>query len=60
VELGEIHRKLELARRIQLSLLPGALSESADIRIVARYVPVTPVPAISMTSLSPATGRGGC
>ena len=43
VELGEIHRELELARRIQLSLLPGAFPESADFRVAARYVPVTSV-----------------
>jgi serine phosphatase RsbU (regulator of sigma subunit) len=32
---------LELARRIQLSLLPEAFPESANFRITARYVPVT-------------------
>ncbi len=43
VELGEIHRELELARRIQLSLLPAAFPESADFRVAARYVPMTSV-----------------
>ena len=43
VELREIHRELELARRIQLSILPGAFPESADFRVAARYVPVTSV-----------------
>ena len=43
VELGEIHRELELARRIQLSILPGAFPESADFRVAARYVPMTSV-----------------
>jgi sigma-B regulation protein RsbU (phosphoserine phosphatase) len=43
VEQGEIHRELELARRIQLSLLPGAFPESANFRVTARYVPVTSV-----------------
>ena len=43
VELGEIHKELELARRIQLSILPGAFPESADFRVGARYVPMTSV-----------------
>jgi sigma-B regulation protein RsbU (phosphoserine phosphatase) len=43
VELGEIHRELELARRIQLSLLPESFPESADFRVAARYVPMTSV-----------------
>ena len=43
VELGEIHRELDLARRIQLSILPGAFPESADFRVAARYVPMTAV-----------------
>jgi sigma-B regulation protein RsbU (phosphoserine phosphatase) len=43
VELGDIHRELELARRIQLSILPGAFPESADFRVAARYVPMNSV-----------------
>jgi sigma-B regulation protein RsbU (phosphoserine phosphatase) len=43
VELGEIHKELELARRIQLSILPGAFPESTDFRVAARYVPMTSV-----------------
>jgi phosphoserine phosphatase RsbU/P len=43
VELGDIHRELELARRIQLSILPGAFPESADFRVAARYVPMASV-----------------
>ena len=42
-ELGEIHKELELARRIQLSLLPGAFPDSAAFRVAARYVPMTSV-----------------
>jgi len=42
-ELGEIQRELELARRIQLSLLPAAFPESAAFRIAARYVPMNSV-----------------
>jgi sigma-B regulation protein RsbU (phosphoserine phosphatase) len=43
VELGEIHSELELARRIQLSILPGAFPESIAFRVAARYVPMTSV-----------------
>jgi sigma-B regulation protein RsbU (phosphoserine phosphatase) len=43
VELGEIQGELELARRIQLSILPKAFPESGDFRVAARYVPMTAV-----------------
>ena len=43
VELGEIHRELELARGIQLSILPSAFPDSAAFRVAARYVPMTSV-----------------
>ncbi len=43
VELGEIHQELELARRIQLSILPPAFPESPDFRVAARYVPMKAV-----------------
>jgi sigma-B regulation protein RsbU (phosphoserine phosphatase) len=42
-EYGEIQRELELARRIQLSLLPAAFPESTVFRIAARYVPMNSV-----------------
>jgi len=42
-ELGEIHRELELARRIQLSLLPAPFPESLAFRVAARYVPMNTV-----------------
>lgn len=43
VELGEIQKELELARRIQISLLPAAFPESKAFRVAARYVPMTSV-----------------
>ena len=43
VELGEIHRELELARRMQLSILPGAFPDSASFKVAAKYVPMTSV-----------------
>jgi phosphoserine phosphatase RsbU/P len=42
-ELGEIHAELELARRIQLSILPAAFPTSAHFHVAARYVPMTSV-----------------
>ena len=43
LELSEIHQELELARRIQLSLLPPPFPESTAFRIAARYVPMNSV-----------------
>jgi sigma-B regulation protein RsbU (phosphoserine phosphatase) len=42
-EYSEIQRELDLARRIQLSLLPASLPDSAVFRIAARYVPMNSV-----------------
>jgi sigma-B regulation protein RsbU (phosphoserine phosphatase) len=43
VELGEIQKELDLARSIQLSLLPGEFPTSTRFRVAARYVPMTSV-----------------
>jgi sigma-B regulation protein RsbU (phosphoserine phosphatase) len=43
LELGEIQKELELARSIQLSLLPGAFPSTDAFQIAARYVPVKSV-----------------
>ena len=43
VELGEIHKELQLARTIQLSILPGEFPISTNFRVAARYVPMTSV-----------------
>jgi sigma-B regulation protein RsbU (phosphoserine phosphatase) len=42
-EYAEIQKELELARRIQLSLLPGEFPDSAAFKVAARYVPMTSV-----------------
>jgi len=42
-QLGEIKKELEVAKRIQLSILPAAFPESANFRVAARYVPMTSV-----------------
>lgn len=43
LQLGEIQRELEVAKRIQLSILPSAFPDSANFRVAARYVPMTSV-----------------
>jgi sigma-B regulation protein RsbU (phosphoserine phosphatase) len=42
-ELNEIQRELDLARRIQLSLLPAAFPESRTFHVAARYAPMSSV-----------------
>jgi sigma-B regulation protein RsbU (phosphoserine phosphatase) len=42
-ELGEIQQELELARRIQLSILPASFPASRSFRVAAKYVPMTSV-----------------
>jgi len=42
-QLKEIQKELEVARRIQLSILPGEFPTSTDFQVAARYVPMTSV-----------------
>jgi sigma-B regulation protein RsbU (phosphoserine phosphatase) len=42
-QLNDIQKELEVARRIQLSILPGEFPDSAAFRVAARYVPMTSV-----------------
>jgi sigma-B regulation protein RsbU (phosphoserine phosphatase) len=42
-QLSEIQRELEVARRIQLSILPALFPSSDNFRVAARYVPMTSV-----------------
>src|ERR1700693_1956353 len=42
-QLNAIHKELEVARRIQLSILPGEFPSSENFRVAARYVPMTSV-----------------
>ncbi len=39
----EIQKELEVARRIQMSILPGEFQSNANFRVAARYVPMTSV-----------------
>lgn len=43
LRFGKIQKELEVARRIQLSILPAAFPPSANFRVAARYVPMTSV-----------------
>jgi len=42
-QLNDIQKELEVAKRIQLSILPGKFPDSASFRVAARYVPMTSV-----------------
>jgi sigma-B regulation protein RsbU (phosphoserine phosphatase) len=42
-ELGEVRTELELAKRIQLSILPAAFPDSEYFQVAARYLPMTSV-----------------
>ena len=42
-QLAEISKELEVARRIQLSILPSEFPSSGKFRVAARYVPMTSV-----------------
>jgi len=42
-QLSEIQKELEVARQIQLSILPAGFPNSANFRVAARYVPMTSV-----------------
>ena len=42
-QLAEIQNELEVARRIQRSILPAEFTGSANFQVVARYVPMTSV-----------------
>jgi phosphoserine phosphatase RsbU/P len=42
-EFGEIQQELDLARRMQLSILPSAFPDSHAFRVAAKYVPMTSV-----------------
>jgi sigma-B regulation protein RsbU (phosphoserine phosphatase) len=42
-EYSEVQQELELARRIQLSILPSSFPVSRSFRVAAKYVPMTSV-----------------
>jgi sigma-B regulation protein RsbU (phosphoserine phosphatase) len=42
-QLKDIQNELEVARRIQLSILPGQFPDSATFRVAAQYVPMSSV-----------------
>jgi phosphoserine phosphatase RsbU/P len=42
-ELGEIQKELDVARRIQMSILPSGFPELPTFKVAARYIPMTAV-----------------
>ncbi len=42
-QLSEIQKELEVAKRIQLSILPAGFPNSANFRVAARYIPMNSV-----------------
>src|SRR5262249_55006754 len=42
-QLNEIHKELEVARQMQLSILPPEFPAGGDFRVAARYIPMTSV-----------------
>lgn len=42
-QLGEIQKELEVARSIQMSILPGAFPASTAFRVAAKYIPMSSV-----------------
>lgn len=43
LQLSKIQKELEVAKQIQLSILPSAFPNSTNFRVTARYVPMTSV-----------------
>jgi phosphoserine phosphatase RsbU/P len=43
LQLSEIRKELEVAKRMQLSILPAGFPNSANFRVAARYVPMNSV-----------------
>jgi phosphoserine phosphatase RsbU/P len=43
LQLSEIQKELEVAKRIQLSILPAEFPNSANFRVAARYMPMNSV-----------------
>jgi sigma-B regulation protein RsbU (phosphoserine phosphatase) len=58
-DLIEIQKELDLARRIQLSLLPASLPDSDAFRIAARYVPMKSVAGDFYDVLTADAGKVG-
>lgn len=58
-ELALLHRELEVARRIQLSILPNAFPASEYFTVAARYAPMTSVAGDFYEFLNPESARPG-
>ena len=58
-ELALLHQELEVARRIQLSILPNAFPTSEHFTVAARYAPMTSVAGDFYEFLNPESARPG-
>lgn len=58
-QFNEIQKELDIARRIQLSILPKEFPASAHFRIAARYVPMTSVAGDFYDFYSGQDGKAG-
>jgi sigma-B regulation protein RsbU (phosphoserine phosphatase) len=58
-QLGEIQKELEVARSIQMSILPGAFPASTSFRVAAKYVPMAAVAGDLYDFLHTDAGRAG-
>lgn len=58
-QLGEIQKELEVARNIQMSILPGEFPASATFRVAAKYVPMTAVAGDLYDFLTTDKGHAG-
>jgi phosphoserine phosphatase RsbU/P len=58
-QLNEIQKELEVARNIQMSILPGEFPASASFRVAAKYVPMAAVAGDLYDFLRADEGRAG-
>ncbi|HEY7303563.1 MAG TPA: PP2C family protein-serine/threonine phosphatase [Bryobacteraceae bacterium] len=58
-QLSEIQKELEVAKRIQLSILPAEFPESPHFRVAARYLPMTSVAGDFYDYVVAENGRAG-
>jgi sigma-B regulation protein RsbU (phosphoserine phosphatase) len=58
-QLASLHQELEVAKRIQLSILPTGFPASEHFTVAARYVPMTAVAGDFYEFLSPVGPRTG-
>jgi phosphoserine phosphatase RsbU/P len=58
-QLALINKELEIAKRIQLSILPSSFPPSTNFRVTARYIPMTSVAGDFYDFFSPSDHEAG-